>query len=160
MSSATFASQTSVGEIGTVDERQIARQRLLLGLPDAALLGEIGRILRYELDLPADERRRAVIGRLRAWLAMDVKDARHIANAFDVALSHLEPADRHTIRETEEDAIMDGLSYREFERLTGFMPSLQHWQDSVWTELNHAAVSGVPNSLAAALAMAGQTGEP
>ena len=130
MSSATFASRTSVGEIGAVDEKLLSRQRQLVQLPELRLHEEATRTLRYELDLPADERRR----------------------------DQLEPEERHTIRETEEDAVMDGLSYREFERLAGFVPGLQHWQDAIWTQLVPPK-TGVAGSFAAALAMAGMAGD-
>lgn len=158
MSPATFASQTNVGEIGAVDEKLLARHRELAQLAEHRLYEEAIKTLRYELDLPADERRRRVIGRLRAWLTLDVADARRVANAFDAALGQLEPEERHTARETEEDAVMDGLSYREFERLARFMPSLQHWQDTIWTQLAPSK-GGLSGSLAAALAVAGMTGE-
>ena len=158
MSSATFASRTSVGEIGAVDEKLLSRQRQLVQLPELRLHEEATRTLRYELDLPADQRRRHVIGRLRAWLTLDMPDAKRIATAFDTALDQLEPEERHTIRETEEDAVMDGLSYREFERLAGFVPGLQHWQDAIWTQLVPPK-TGVAGSFAAALAMAGMAGD-
>jgi hypothetical protein len=156
MSSASFASQTLVGEIGIVDEGLLRKQQELAALPEIRLRDEAIKALHYELDLPADERRRCVIGRLRAWLTLETRDARRIANAFADALEGLTPEERHTIRETEEDAVMDGLSYREFERLTGIVPSLQHWQDQIWTQLAPAR-SGVPGSFAAALALAGMT---
>lgn len=152
MSSATFASQTYVGETGIVDERLLSKQRELASLPDARLQHEVTKALRLELDLPADQRRRHVMGRLRSWLILEPEDARRISETFARALNDFEPEERHTIREAEEDAIMDGLSYREFERLAAVMPSLCHWQVPFWDELPRGAI---PNSVAAALALAG-----
>ena len=158
MSSASFTSQTVVGEIGIVDEGLLSKQRAMAVLPEPELRDAALRALRYELDLPPDDRRRRIIGRLRAWLLLDTPDARRIANAFSDALATLTPEERHTIRETEEDAVMDGLSYREFERLTAIVPSLQHWQDRLWTQVAPAR-TGVPGSFAAALALAGLTAD-
>ena len=158
MSSATYASPITVGEIGAVDEKVLNRQRQLAELPEVDLYREALKALRYELDLPADERRRHVIGRLRAWLALNAQDARRIAVAFEAVLDELEPEERHVIRESEEDAVMDGLSYREFERLAAFKPSLQHWQDSLWSQFGPDR-TGMPGSFAAALAIAGMAGE-
>ena len=157
MSSATYASLTSAGETGAVDERVLSKHRWLVQLPEPELQQGVIKALRYELDLPGDERRRRVIGRLRAWLQLDTHDARRIAVAFEAAMENFEPEERHTIRETEEDAVMDGLSYREFERLTAFMPSLQKWKLPAWQDFTTA--SGLPGSFAAALALAGTHGD-
>ncbi len=158
MSSTTFASPVIAGEIGTVDESVLIRHRALAALPEPQLHIEALKALRYELDLPADERRRRVIGRLRAWLLLETSQARRIAAAFDAALDELEPEERHAVRETEEDAVMDGLSYREFERLRAVMPSLRQWDAPLWQSAAFGG-SGIPGSLAAALAMAGTFGE-
>lgn len=158
MSSATFASQTLVGEIGTVDEQLLSKHRRFARLPETSLHQAALQALRYELDLPADERRRRVIARLRAWLMLEPADARRVAGAFHAAVDELDTDERHAIRETEEDAVMDGVSYREFERLAGIMPSLQHWQDRLWTQLSPVR-SGVPGSFAAALALAGMNSD-
>lgn len=53
---------------------------------------------------------------------------------------------------------MDGLSYREFERLAAFMPSLQKWRASFWQDASFPA-GGLAGSFAAALAWAGMGGE-
>ena len=158
MSSATFDSLPIAGEVGTVDERVLSRHRELSELPEIELGQEALRLLRYELDLPADERRRRVIARLRAWLQLDLPSARRIADAFEAALAQLEPDERHMLRETEEDAVMDGLSYREFERLAAFMPSLQKWREPFWQDASLPA-GGLPGSFAAALAWAGMYNE-
>ena len=109
MSSATFASRTSVGEIGAVDEKLLSRQRQLVQLPELRLHEEATRTLRYELDLPADERRRHVIGRLRAWLTLDMPDAKRIATAFDTALDQLEVTRREVFMlvELEELSVVE-----------------------------------------------------
>jgi len=124
-------------------------------LPDRQLQDQALRALRYELDLPADMRRREVLKRLRAWLLLDPSEASRLARAFDDAGSRLDDAERELVRETEEDAVMDGLSFREFERLAGFMPSLAKWR----TASLRAGLprSGIPASLAAALALAGSS---
>ena len=158
MSSATFAALPVSGEIGIVDEKVLNKYRELAQLPELELQQEAARTLRYELDLPADERRRQVIGRLRAWLKLEAQAGRRLAIAFENALEQLEPDERHTIRETEEEAVMDGLSYREFERLAVFMPSLQKWREPFWQDAALPA-GGLPGSFAAALAWAGMNGE-
>lgn len=157
MSSATNPSQTAIGEIGAVDERILNRQRELSTLQEQELHAEALRVLRYELDLPADERRRRVIGRLRAWLQMGPAEARRVATAFEAVVNELGLEDRHTVRETEEDAVMDGLSYREFEQLANVKPSLQKWREPFWQD-SSLPVGGLPGSFAAALAWAGMTG--
>lgn len=157
MSSATYAPLAVTGEIGAVDERILDKQQELAALPEVELHTEVLRALRYELDLPADERRRRVISRLRAWLQLDPIEARRVASAFEAALESLDPSERHSVRETEEDAVMDGLSYREFERLANVMPSLQKWREPFWQDSSLPA-GGLPASFAAALAWAGMNG--
>jgi hypothetical protein len=157
MQSATYGSLTLNAEIGAVDERVLNKQCALASLPEVELQQEALSGLRYELDLPSDERRRRVISRLRAWLQLDAQAARRLAVAYEGALEFLDAEERHSARETEEDAIMDGLSYREFERLATFMPSLQQWEPS-WRIDNYGG-RGLPGSFAAALALAGMNGE-
>jgi hypothetical protein len=146
------------GEIGAVDERVLNRHRELAALPELQLHAEAVKVLRYELDLPADERRGRVISRLRAWLLLETTEARRIATVFGGAIDDLEPEERETVRETEEDAVMDGLSYYEFQRLRKVMPSLRKWDVPAW-QTDPAGVFGIPGSLAAALAWAGIHGE-
>jgi hypothetical protein len=122
------------------------------------LMAEAKKALHYELDLPADERRRRVINRLRSWLLLEAADARRIATAFDAALDEMEPEERQILRDTEEDAVMDGLSYHEFQRLSKVMPSLRKWDVPAW-QTDASRRSGIPGSLAAALAWAGVHGE-
>lgn len=157
MSSATYGSLALSPEIGAVDERVLNKQWALASLPEIELQHEALNGLRYELDLPSDERRRRVVSRLRSWLQLDARDARRIAVAYENALDFLTAEERHLVRETEEDAIMDGLSYREFERLAAFMPSLQQWEPS-W-RIDSFQGRGLSGSLAAALALAGMNGE-
>jgi len=107
--------------------------------------------LRYELDLPANERRRHVIDRLRSWLDLDREDARSVAAAFEVCKRQLDPEEQKESEATEEDAVMDGLSYAEFQSLAEFVPSLQKWQAQLPVE---AEPKGFLSSLFAALAMA------
>src|SRR5690606_4770379 len=102
MATAGYASPSGASEVGAVDERVLARHRQLASLPDRQLQDQALRALRYELDLPADMRRREVLKRLRAWLLLDPSEASRLARAFDDAGSRLDDAERELVRETED----------------------------------------------------------
>jgi hypothetical protein len=154
MPSATHASQNFEGEVGTVDEKVLTRYKRLDGLPEAELLHEAFRTLRYELDLPSDLRRRHVIERLRAWLLLEPEHAAAVARAFADASERLDASERELLAETEENAVLDGLSYREFQRLAAFVPSLEKWNAASSPD-PLSGDAGMPASLAAALILAG-----
>ena len=139
---------------GAVDERVLSRHRKLAQSPEARLEQDALQALRYELDLPPDERRRRTLDRFRAWLLLDRSSARRLAGAFDRASASLEPSERQTLAETEEDAVLDGLAFTEFRELCRFVPSLAQWR-SVAEEEPRAGP--LPASLAAALAFSGAT---
>src|SRR4051794_5763628 len=98
-----------------------SQSKALAGLPPEALLAEALRIIRYELDLPGYERRRHILHRLRGWLEMDHSQARRLAVAFEDCRSVLEATEQDELAAAEEDAVMDGLSYFEFQELARFM---------------------------------------
>jgi hypothetical protein len=134
---------------GAVDERVLSRHRKLAQTPEARLEQDVLQALRYELDLPPDERRRRTLDRFRAWLLLDRPSARRLAGAFARASACLEPSEQQTLTETEEDAVLDGLSFAEFRELCGFVPSLAKWRLVTEGEL---LPGPLPASLAAALA--------
>jgi hypothetical protein len=134
---------------GAVDERVLSRHQKLAQLPDATLEQDALQALRYELDLPPDERRRRTLDRLRAWLLLDRPSARRLAEAFAGASARLDASEQETLAETEEDAVLDGLAFREFQELASFVPSLAQWRSFA----DRAPDLGpLPPSLAAALA--------
>jgi hypothetical protein len=125
----------------------------IAGLERDELIEAATRRLYFELDLPATERRRRVIERLRNWLELDPESARPIAEAFAAAAAKLDQPDRDEIARAEEDAVMDGLGYAEFRRLAQFVPSLKKWLTT--TEPEEAqSKQGFLACLAAALATA------
>jgi|SRR5581483_4032436 len=85
------------------------------------------RRIHYELDLPADERQRAVLDRLRAWLVLDREEASRLAQAFEAACRELPSEDLADVRDAHRDAMFNGLTFHEFERLTALLPSLGDW---------------------------------
>ncbi len=134
---------------GAVDERVLSRHQKLARMPDASLEQEALQALRYELDLPPDERRRRTLDRFRAWLLLDRPSACRLAEAFARASARLDAAEQESLSETEEDAVLDGLAFREFHELTSFVPSLARWRSFA----DRAPDLGpLPPSLAAALA--------
>ena len=116
-------------EVGVVPESGVARHRELARLSTEPLVFEAVKILRAELDLAADDQRRRVIERLRAWLLLDRTVARRLALGFEDAAAQLEDSEREAIQQAEEDAVMDGLSYLEFQRLAEVVPSLRRLRD-------------------------------
>ena len=119
--------------------------------PAERLLPEAIRILRYELDLPAYDRRREAVRRLRAWLQLPPTAANRLAVAFDEAAKSLDPVEREELRQTEQEAVMDGLSYAEFRRLADIVPSLRDWRTRI--EALEMTQSNRPGCLATALAL-------
>ena len=79
-----------------------------------------------------DERTRAAQLRLRAWLALDVEEARVIARAFDDAFLDLPESWRERSREIEFSVIINGLHAREFRQLTRILPWLRDSEGTSW----------------------------
>jgi hypothetical protein len=120
-------------------------------LPEEALYSEVLRGLHYELDLPEDDRRRAVLERLRAWLQIENPAARRVAAAYDRAVSSLlDEEARAEIERSEEDAAMDGLNFTEFKDLARIMPSMARLEQKLPRESDETAFFA---SLAAAMAL-------
>jgi hypothetical protein len=116
-------------DVGAIAESIVVRHRELACLSTERLAFEALKILRTELDLAADDQRRRVIERLRAWLLLDRGDARRLALGFEEAAEQLEASEREAIQRAEEDAVMDGLSYLEFHRLAEVVPSLRRLRE-------------------------------
>ena len=151
MTTTSFASLPSTG---VSDSNREEKYKQLADLPTEQLLAEAVRILRYELDLSGYERRRHVLDRLHTWLEMDSEKARRLAIVFDDCAAGLETSERDDIDATTEDAVMDGLSYAEFQRLAELMPSLGKWRQSIPESI---ATGSFGSSLAAVLALAATT---
>ena len=134
---------------GAVDERVLSRHQKLATLPDATLEQDAIQAIRYELDLPPDERRRRALDRFRAWLLLDRPSACRLAEAFARVSARFDASEQETLAETEEDAVLDGLAFREFQEVASFVPSLAKWRSFA----DRAPDLGpLPRSLAAALA--------
>jgi len=94
--------------------------------------------MRYQLDLPVEESQRELIQSLRAWLALDRDEARAVTAAFDRALDRLLPEEREDVVAMVRDAIYNGLSFYEFERLAEFWPTVRPWRASLSAPSTHA----------------------
>src|SRR5581483_10595778 len=98
----------------------------VLVLPDDRLVEALRRHVQAEYDLPADERRRAVVARLRAWLEIGER-ARRLVDCYEKASASLPVHVERARLEAERDAVMNGLSYAEFLRLAEIVPWLRTW---------------------------------
>ena len=154
MSTTSYASPATV-EAPELHTDAASPYQRLSDLPVELMLPEALKLLRYELDLPVFERRRHVVERMRSWLQLSPAEARRLAAGFADAAAVLDPAEREELRQTEEDAVMDGLSYAEFRRLAAFVPSLGRWRSRV-ASLEETDRSR-PGCLAAALAILSST---
>nr|AQQ74570.1 hypothetical protein [uncultured bacterium] len=114
------------------------------------------RTIRYELDIPGDARRKHIIQRLRSWLDVSPDEARDAVNAFAAARRRLDASELEWLDESEESAVMDGLCYREFLRLSGLVPWLRYRARQTMPPSKSPA--RLP-SLAAALTWAGKGGK-
>ena len=79
-----------------------------------------------------DDRNAAALMRLRAWLALDVEEARVIARAFDDAFLDLPAGWRERSREIEFSVIINGLHAREFRQLARILPWLREESSGGW----------------------------
>jgi hypothetical protein len=114
------------------------------------------RSLHYELDIPADDRRRRVIERLRGWASLDKAAATRVASSFEAAKSLLPHDDQLEIERVEQEVALDGLSCAEFLVLAGFVPALDKLRQQLPADAPSEAkpARGFLPSLVAAMAMA------
>lgn len=113
--------------IEVIPHARVARERYQewLALPTDELRRVVATELADEAALDPQERRRAALRRLTAWLELDAEDARILARVHDEAAAAL-PAEAARARyEAERDAILHGLSFAEFTRLVEMVPWLR-----------------------------------
>ncbi len=123
------------------------------GLSPIELRRVMRALARREGAADRDSRSRAVQLRLRAYLALEVEEARVAARAFDDAFLDL-PADwRERSREVELAVILNALHAREFARLTRVLPWLRERSAGAWL------LDRLPDDDPAA-ALADATGQP
>ena len=89
-------------------------------------------LARREGAASIDDRNAAALLRLRAWLALDVEEARVIARAFDDAFLDLPEGWRERSREIEFSVIVNALHAREFRQLARILPWLREQSSSSW----------------------------
>lgn len=89
-------------------------------------------LARREGAAAIDERNSAALLRLRAWLALEIEEARVIARAFDDAFIDLPDGWRERSREIEFSVIINGLHAREFRRLSRILPWLRDSAGAGW----------------------------
>ncbi|HXH22269.1 MAG TPA: hypothetical protein VNN10_09575 [Dehalococcoidia bacterium] len=104
-----------------------------LALPDERLREALRRQIEAEYELPTHERRRAVVGRLRAWLRLGERAHRLVA-AYEAATASLPRRYEVARLEAERDAIMNELSRSEFEALRRVLPWLRTWSTDLGEE--------------------------
>lgn len=102
------------------------------GLSPINLRRTMRALARREGAAEMQDRLRAAQIRLRAYLALEVEEARVIARAFDDAFLDL-PADwRERSREIELEVILNALHAREFQQLTRILPWLRDRTAGTW----------------------------
>lgn len=80
-----------------------------------------------ELRLEGDDQRRAIHARFRSWATLSPEEGARIASAYDRAHDRLTPEQQIALDEIEQEVVRHGLSYREFEHLSRFVPWLHAW---------------------------------
>ena len=96
-----------------------------LALPTEGLRRLVEDELAGEARLDPRERREAALRRLTAWLELDAEDARILARVHDEAAAALPREAARARCEAERDAILHGLRFDEFTRLTEMVPWLR-----------------------------------
>ena len=102
------------------------------GLAPVELRRVMRALARREGTASIDDRTRAAQLRLRAWLALDVEEARVVARAFDDAFLDLPEGWRERSREIEFSVILNALHAREFHRLARVLPWLRDREAAGW----------------------------
>lgn len=121
------------------------------GHPDDESAAVMLRTLLRESRLDPDERRAAIRDRYRGWLQLTQEQGARIAAAYDRARSQLTPEQLIALDEAERDVVGHGLSYREFDYLSQFVPWLRAWHVPAPPQ---RPVSGPPAPFGMALALA------
>jgi len=103
-----------------------------LALPPIALRRAMRSLARRAGAADPDARHEQTLMRLRALLQFDDEQARVLARAFDDAYLDLPDHWREQAREAEFGAMLNGLSPREFQRLTRILPWLRDAGASGW----------------------------
>lgn len=115
----------SVGGLRLLPHHQVHQHyRNLLALPPADLAVRARQELLAEMRLPDEQRREVVYRRLTAWLDLDKEDAHILARAYDGAAAELPEELQRRRLEAERDAILNGLSFTDFQRLARLLPWL------------------------------------
>jgi len=115
----------SVGALRLLPHHQVHQHyRNLLSLSPADLVARARQDLLAEIRLPDEQRREVVYRRLSAWLDIDGEDARILARAYDRAATDLPEELQRCRLEAEQDAIFNGLSFTDFQRLARLVPWL------------------------------------
>lgn len=109
------------GSLETLADRYYA----LLVLNPEDLARELTAIAREEDRAPEGERHAAARRRLAAWLLLHDEDARIIAGAYDDAVAALPESTRARRLEAERDAVLNGMGFADFRRLTFVLPWLR-----------------------------------
>jgi hypothetical protein len=99
----------------------------LMRAPTSLARYEVKSLVEAEVRAEPQERRRLVLTRLRAWLALDPETAKEIAVLHEEALAKLPDEARVLIVETERDAALHALTYDEFVRLKQALPRFETW---------------------------------
>lgn len=102
---------------------------------ERALVAEIER----EHAQPEAERYRLALARLTAWLELDHEDARILAAAWERALEAQGESVRRGAVESERGAILNGMSFESFQRLSRILPWLR--DDVATSNLEMAAAA-------------------
>jgi hypothetical protein len=114
-------------QIDSITSARLAaeRYREWLALPTDELRDRAAAELVVEALATPERRRELARERLLAWLELDGEDARILARTYDEATASLEPEQRNARYEAERDAILHGLSFRQFQQLADTLPWLR-----------------------------------
>jgi hypothetical protein len=93
-----------------------------LALTDGEIEQRFADRIHFEHRLPEPERYMAALLRLEAWLDLAEEDARVLARAYDRALDRLPVEYRLASDAAERAALLNGLSFRDFQALAGIVP--------------------------------------
>jgi hypothetical protein len=118
------------------------------GYPDDEAAAVMLRTLLRELRFEPDTQRAAILDRFRSWLRLTPEQGARVAAAYDRARDQLPPDQQIALDEAERNVVRHGLTYRDFDYLSQFVPWLRAWHVPAAPE---RPVSGVSFGLALAL---------
>src|SRR4051812_10219689 len=125
MSSNVLAAPTP--PTGPLDDYLLSQYRDLAALEPGQAASFALRRIRYQMDLSIEQGQRAVLDSLRALLALGREEARFVIAAFNTALEHLLRDEKEDVEAMVRDAVYNGLSFYEFERLAELWPAISDW---------------------------------